>query len=137
MPADDLVSRVRLTVDDAASAMMFYREVFDAIELQRECLVDGQIVRAELIVGRHRLVISAWDGDLPSTWDGDLPSIGWADERRATAVDPVLRLECAESAAVLRRAVAAGARVVQAADGAPAVVIRDPAGQRWTLVDGV
>ena len=129
MPADDLVTRVRLTVDDAASAMTFYREVFDAIELQRECLVDGQIVRAELVVGRHRLVISAWDSDLPAT--------GWGDERRSAAADPVLRLACAESAAVLRRAVAAGARVVPPADGAPAVVIRDPAGQRWTLVDGV
>jgi hypothetical protein len=29
------------------------------------------------------------------------------------------------------------ARVVPPADGAPAVVIGDPAGQRWTLVDGV
>jgi uncharacterized glyoxalase superfamily protein PhnB len=130
MPADELVARVRLTVDDAASAMTFYREVFDAIELQRECLVDGQIVRAELVVGRHRLVISAWDSDVPAT--------GWGDERRAAAAaDPVLRLECVESAAVLRRAVAAGACVVPPADGAPTVVICDPAGQRWTLVDGV
>jgi PhnB protein len=127
MPTDDLVERVRLTVDDAASAMTFYREVFDAIELQRECLVDGQIVRAELVVGRHRLVISAWDIDLPS----------WGGEGRSATADPVLLLECAESAAVLRRAVAAGALVVPPADGATAVVIRDPAGQRWTLVDGV
>ncbi|MFB9180779.1 VOC family protein [Dactylosporangium sucinum] len=129
MHADDLVARVRLTVDDAASAMTFYREVFDAIELRRECLVDGQIVGAELVVGRHRLVISAWDSDLTST--------GWGEEFPADATDPVLRLECAESAAVLRRAVAAGARVVPPADDTHAVIIRDPVGQRWTLVDGV
>ncbi|MEV4512655.1 glyoxalase [Dactylosporangium sp. NPDC049525] len=118
-------------MNGAASAMTFYRDVFDAIELQHECLVDGQIVRAELVVGGtgSARTICAWDSDLPAT--------GWGAERRAAATDPLLLLECVESVAVLRRAVAAGVWVVPPADGAPAVVISDPADQRWTLADGI
>jgi PhnB protein len=117
MPADDLAGCIRLTVEDATQAVAFYREVFGAIELQRECLLDGQILEAALVVGRHRILVSQWP------------------EEVSAEAGPVLRLEAAEPVAMLRRAVAAGAEIESSAPSASGVVIRDPAGQRWTLVD--
>jgi len=108
---------IPLSVADADLAVAFYRDVFDATELDRECLMDGQILTAALVIGQHHLVVSEWD---PAPADPDAA---------------VLTLECAASAELLERALAAGARLEPGA-GAAGVVLRDPAGQRWMIVDG-
>ncbi|MER5337558.1 VOC family protein [Micromonospora sp. NPDC002717] len=110
-----------LTVGDTAEAIAFYTDVFDAVQIQRECLLDGRVLRAELAVGSHHLTVSEWDEARPSA-GGD------------SRDDDVLTIERADPESVLRRAVAAGAHVETQADASSHVTLRDPAGLCWTVV---
>jgi PhnB protein len=117
---------IPLNVTDADLAVAFYRDVFDATELQRESLMDGRILTADLLIGCHCLLVSEWE-DTPATPDT-------VAGLKADAA--VLTFECAGAGAVLKRALAAGARIEPPADGGrPGVLLRDPSGQRWRLVD--
>ncbi|SCL72099.1 Uncharacterized conserved protein PhnB, glyoxalase superfamily [Micromonospora citrea] len=109
-----------LTVSDTTEAIAFYTDVFDAVALQRECLPDGRVLHAELAVGGHRLTVSEW-------WEAGAPA-------GAEGRDDVLTIERADPEAVLRRALAAGARVEPAADPSRQPLLRDPAGLCWTVV---
>ncbi|MER7335056.1 MULTISPECIES: VOC family protein [unclassified Micromonospora] len=109
-----------LTVGDTAEAIAFYTDVFDAVPLQRECLLDGRVLHAELAVGGHRLTVSEWHEAGASA----------AAEGR----DDVLTIERTDPEAVLRRALAAGARVEPSAGPSHQPTLRDPAGLCWTVV---
>ncbi|MEV4483203.1 VOC family protein [Micromonospora coxensis] len=108
-----------LLVRDAAPVIAFYTDVFEAVPIARECLLDGRVLHAELAVGGHRLTVSEWcEG--PRTADaGDGPVV-----LTIAPDDPRLLLE---------RALAAGAQLEAAADGTADAVLRDPAGQRWSV----
>ncbi|GAA2703980.1 DUF5988 family protein [Micromonospora olivasterospora] len=68
----------------------------------------------------HRLTVSEWYED-PEAVD---PAEGPA----------VLTIHPADPQLLLSRALAAGAELEPAAGDTPAVVLRDPAGQRWAVV---
>ncbi|MFI9644261.1 VOC family protein [Micromonospora sp. NPDC051925] len=105
-----------LTVTDASDAIAFYTHVFGAVPQRQECLPDGRVLTADLVVDGHRFTISEW-----------------ADPPTATPRLPVLTVECVDADAVLRRAVAVGARV-SAANGTPGeVLLRDPNGASWAI----
>ncbi|MFG3714570.1 VOC family protein [Micromonospora sp. NPDC047730] len=107
-----------LSVSDTAEVVAFYTDVLDAVQLQRECLLDGRVLQAELAVDGHRLTVSEW------------AEAGSPAEGR----DDVLTIERTDPDAVLRRALAAGARVEPPAGPAQQPTLRDPAGLCWTVV---
>ncbi|WFE64854.1 hypothetical protein [Micromonospora sp. WMMD714] len=47
-----------LTVTDAADAIAFYTRVFDAVPHRLECLPDGRVLAADLVVGGHWFTVS-------------------------------------------------------------------------------
>ncbi|MFG1778085.1 VOC family protein [Micromonospora sp. NPDC049048] len=120
MRAQDQRPGPHLTVVDTNEAIAFYTDVFDAVAIQRECLLDGRVLHAELAVGGHHLTVSEW-------WETGGPS-------PAEGRDDVLTIERTDPESVLRRAVAAGARVEPAADPSRRPLLRDPAGLCWTVV---
>ncbi|MFI7306299.1 VOC family protein [Micromonospora aurantiaca] len=120
MRAQDKRTGPHLTVSDTSEAIAFYTDVFDAVAIQRECLLDGHVVHAELAVGGHRLTVSEW-------WEAGDPSV-------AANRDEVLTIERTDPESVLRRAVAAGAHVEPPAAPSHPVTLRDPAGLCWTVV---
>ncbi|MFJ6197865.1 VOC family protein [Micromonospora sp. NPDC092111] len=105
-----------LTVVDASDAIAFYTRVFGAVPHRQECLPDGRVLAAELVVDGHRFTVSEWSDPL------------------APAVRlPVLTVESADPSAVLQRAVAAGARITSANGTPREVLLRDPAGRSWGI----
>jgi PhnB protein len=116
-----------MTVNETAEAVDFYTKVFDAVQIGRECLLDGQLVQAELVIGEYVLVLSAWSEAAPARRPGV-----------AAATTP-LSFESDDVDSLLRRAVAAGARIgwlagdVVERDAAEGPVVHDPAGLRWTI----
>ncbi|WP_433393232.1 VOC family protein [Micromonospora sp. KLBMP9576] len=110
-----------MAVSDTARAVAFYTEVFGAVQLDRECLLDGHVLRAELAVGGHRLTVSEWHEAGPQAG-------------RPTDGAGALIIERADAESVLRRALAAGAQVEPQSQAPHQVTLRDPAGFRWTLV---
>ncbi|MFI7218909.1 VOC family protein [Micromonospora maritima] len=118
MGVGDPRNGAHLTVTDVATVTAFYAEVFEAVPVQRECLLDGRVLHAELVVDGHLLTVSEWcdpPGE-PGGPGGPLP---------LAPADPHL---------LVRRALAAGATLEPANGGPPAgVVFRDPAGLRWAV----
>ncbi|MER7416976.1 VOC family protein [Micromonospora peucetia] len=109
-----------LTVSDTADAIAFYTDVFDAVAIERECLLDGRVLHAELAVGGHRLTVSEWhEAGAPAAAEGR---------------EDALTIERADPESVLWRAVAAGARVETPEGLSHQVMLRDPAGLCWTIV---
>lgn len=120
MATQQLSMGLYLTVNDTDQAIAFYTEVFEAILLQRECLLDGHVLEAELAVGNYRLTLS------------ELSNGSGPDD---SATTNILTFECDDPDLVLRRAAAAGAEVeMSPAGSANGTVVRDPAGQRWAIV---
>ncbi|MEU7620415.1 VOC family protein [Micromonospora rifamycinica] len=105
-----------LTVADAADAIAFYTRVFDAVPHRQECLPDGRVLAADLVVDGHRFTISEW-----------------ADPLGATCGLPLLTVDVADPDEVLRRAVAAGGRVSAAGGTAREVLLRAPNGRSWAI----
>lgn len=106
-------------VADVATVVAFCVQVFDAVPVQCECLLDGQVLHAELNVGGNRLTISEW----PESPAGSATSV------------VALRLTSLAPRALAERALAAGATLESTAIGDPpaAVVFRDPSGYRWVV----
>ena len=50
--------QIYLAVDDAAKAIDFYKEAFDADERMRMPRPDGKVAHAELVIGDSRLMLS-------------------------------------------------------------------------------
>lgn len=109
----------QLDVEDATTVLAFCAQVFDAVLVQCEYLLDGQVLHAELNVGGNRLTISEW----PESPPGPAKSVV---ALTLTALDPRTLVE---------RALAAGATLESTAIGDPpaAVVFRDPSGYRWMV----
>ncbi|MEU6075123.1 VOC family protein [Micromonospora sp. NPDC047074] len=112
-----------LAVHDTAQTIAFYTDVFDAVQLDRECLLDGHVLHAELAVGSHRLTVSEWYDAAPPA-DAGSPGAGAG----------ALTIERADAEAVLRRALAAGAHVEPQPEAAHQIILRDPAGLCWNIV---
>ncbi|HEX5370977.1 MAG TPA: VOC family protein [Dehalococcoidia bacterium] len=113
-------------VDGASEGIDFYKRAFGAVELFRVARPDGRILHAELSICDSVVMIGDPDGDLY----GEPSSLG-----RTTAG---LHIFTDDNAALLRRAVEAGATEVQAPTdmfyGASSASLRDPFGHVWVLL---
>ena len=110
-----------LMVDDVASTMAFYMDVFGANAILRECLLDGQVLRVELSVGTYLLTLTGtWDAVLSADRPGDAPSF--------------LTIDTADVENLLQRARVAGGEIEPAPDADHPAFVRDPGGQRWEIV---
>ena len=110
----------------AAEAIEFYERAFGAVELFRIAHPDGRIVHAELSIHGSVLMI----GDPDEKLYGDPRALG-----RCSAS---LHIFADDNAAVLRRAIEAGAEQVQAPTdmfyGASSTSLRDPFGHVWVVL---
>jgi PhnB protein len=113
-------------VDGAAAGMEFYERAFGAVELFRIPRPDGRILHAELSICGSVIMIGDPDGALY----GEPRALG-----RCTAG---LHIFVDDNAALLRRAVLAGAREIQPPTemfyGASSASLRDPFGHVWVLL---
>lgn len=115
-----------LVVQDAARAVVFYRDAFGAEELDRIPTPDGRLMSVRLRIGDGLLHLA---DEFPEMGVLAPPSIG------GTPV--VLALDVADADAVFAQAIAAGAEVRQPlADmfwGDRHGQVQDPFGHRWNV----
>ena len=113
-------------VAGASEAIAFYERAFGAVELFRVAHPNGRIQHAELSI--HGSVVMI--GDPTAKLYGDPRALGGCTAGLHVLVD--------DNAAVLRRAVEAGAQQVQAPTamfyGASSASLRDPFGHVWVLL---
>ena len=115
-----------LTIRNAASAIEFYRKVFDATETMRLAEPSGRIGHAEITIGGAPIMISdeypEMDVRGPEAFGGSPVSV---------------HLYVSDVDAVFARAVAAGAKPVRKPEdqfyGDRAATLIDPFGHRWFL----
>lgn len=119
-----------VTVTDGAAALDFYREVFGARLVSRTDAPDGTVAHAELDFGDGRLQL----GDANEAY-GLLPP------PEGDTVTHSIAYYCADTDAVVARAVAAGAtlraEVSTFVTGDRFGSIRDPFGLRWSVMTRV
>jgi PhnB protein len=113
-------------VDGAADAIAFYKRAFGAVELFRVAHPDGKILHAEISICGAVVMI----GDPDQRLYGEPRALG-----RCTAG---LHIFLDDNAALLRRAVAAGAKEIQPVTemfyGATSASLRDRFGHVWVLL---
>jgi PhnB protein len=113
-------------VERAAEGIEFYKRAFGAVELFRIAHPDGRILHAEISICGSVVML----GDPDQKLYGDPRSLG-----RCTAG---LHIFVEDNAALLRRAVEAGAQQVQPPTaifyGANSASLRDPFGHVWVLL---
>ncbi|HEX3703987.1 MAG TPA: VOC family protein [Vicinamibacterales bacterium] len=113
-------------VDGAADAIAFYKRAFAAEELFRLAHPDGTIVHAELSIKGSVIMI------------GDPDSKFYAEPRIVGRCTASLHIFTDDNAALLRRAVDAGAETIQPLTemfyGASSASVRDPFGHVWVLL---
>jgi PhnB protein len=113
-------------VEGASDAIAFYKRAFGAEELFRIAGPDGKILHAEISICNSVLMI----GDPDDRLYGEPRVLG-----RCTAS---LHIFTDDNVALLRRAVEAGAEVVQPPTemfyGANSAGVRDPYGHVWVLL---
>jgi uncharacterized glyoxalase superfamily protein PhnB len=115
-----------ISVRNAAAALAFYVEAFDAVEVSRLLGDDGRIGHAEIIIGSSKLMLA---DEYP-----EIDSVGPETRGGPTCS---FSIEVADVDASFERAVAAGAIIERpVADqfhGNRMGWVRDPFGHRWTL----
>jgi len=113
-------------VTDAAAAVRFYRQAFDATELFRNTLPDGRVLFVEVAFGPAKLLVSE-----------EMVELGALAPTSLGGSPVLLLLETDDVDAVAERALAAGAEVeMPVAEmfwGERYGVVRDPFGHRWAL----
>jgi len=113
-------------VDRAADAIAFYERAFGAVELFRVAHPDGRILHAEITIAGSVVMI----GDPDQKLYGDPRTLGRCSASLHIFVD--------DNAALLRRAVEAGAQQIQPPTdlfyGANSASLRDPFGHVWVLL---
>jgi PhnB protein len=113
-------------VDGASDGIAFYKRAFDAVELFRIAAPDGRILHAELSIHGAVVMIGDPDDEL------------YAEPKALGRTTAGLHVFVDDNAAVLRRAVEAGAEQVQPPTemfyGANSASVRDPFGHVWVLL---
>jgi PhnB protein len=113
-------------VDGTAEAIAFYERAFGAVELFRIAHPDGRILHAELSIAGSVVMI----GDPDDRLYGEPRVLGGCTAGLHIFVD--------DNAALLRRAVDAGAEEIQPPTdmfyGANSASVRDPFGHVWVLL---
>lgn len=112
---------LRVYDGEVATAVAFYTEVFQALDVRLDCLLDGYVISAEMVVGGHRLVLTEWDEPLY-----------WSVPHECDNKSP-LHIEHENPRSLLRQAVSSGARIETPDGPAAGVLLSDPFGQRWLV----
>jgi len=115
-----------LIVKDAARALEFYKQAFDAVELLRMDAPDGRVGHAEIKIGDSPVMLAdecpEMDARSPHAYGG-------------TAVSPLVYVENAD--ATFQRAIAAGGKELKPLQdqfyGDRSGTLRDPHGHVWTI----
>lgn len=126
LPPDERVLAPYITVRDAARAIGFYVQVFEARELFRLAEPQGRIGHAELAIGGSLLMLS-----------DEYPDFGALSPAAVGGSPVTLHLYVRDVDAVLARAEAAGATILRAAKDEfyddRSGMLQDPFGHRWML----
>ena len=113
-------------IDGAAEGIAFYQRAFGAEELLRIARPDGRILHAELSICGSTVMLGDPDEDL------------YAEPKALGRTSAGLHVFVDDNTALLRRAVAAGAREVQPPTdmfyGASSASLKDPFGHVWVLL---
>jgi PhnB protein len=113
-------------IEGAARGIDFYQKAFGAEELFRIAKPDGKILHAELSIYGSVVMLGDPDGKL------------YAEPKTLGRTTAGLHIMVDDNAAALKRAVAAGAREVQAPTdmfyGANSASLQDPFGHVWVLL---
>jgi PhnB protein len=113
-------------IEGAAAAIEFYRAAFGAIELFRIARPDGKILHAEISIVESVIMLGDPDGHL------------YGEPRKLGGCTAGLHIFVDDNAALMQRAVKAGAAMVQAPTkmfyGANSASVRDPFGHVWVLL---
>jgi PhnB protein len=113
-------------IDGAAAAIEFYREAFGAIELFRIEQPDGKVLHAEISIAESVIML------------GDPDERLYAEPRKLGRCTAGLHIFVDGNAALMQRAVSAGAEPIQAPTemfyGANSASVRDPFGHVWVLL---
>lgn len=113
-------------IDGAARAMDFYARAFGAEELFRIASPDGRILHAEISICGETIMLGDPDNKL------------YAEPKAVGRCTAGLHIFVEDNAALLRRAVDAGAELIQPPTemfyGANSASLRDPFGHVWVLL---
>lgn len=113
-------------VNGASEAIAFYKRAFGAVELLRIAHADGRVLHAEISICGSVTMI------------GDPDERFYAEPRALGRCTASLHIVTDDNAALLRRAVEAGAESIQAPTdmfyGASSASLRDPFGHVWVLL---
>jgi PhnB protein len=115
-----------LTVDNAAAAIDFYKQAFDAIELMRISMPGGKIGHAEIRIG-----------DSPVMLSDEFPEMGARSPKTVGGTVSYLMVYLQDVDAVTERAVKAGAKLLRPPAnqfyGDRTSLVEDPFGHKWSL----
>ena len=113
-------------VDGAAEGIAFYQRAFGAVELFRMAHPNGTILHAEVSISGSVFMIGDPDNEL------------YSEPRALGRCTAGLHIFVDDNAALLRRAVEAGAEEIQPPTdmfyGASSASVRDPFGHVWVLL---
>jgi PhnB protein len=113
-------------IDGASEGIAFYKRAFGAEELLRIAHPDGKILHAEISIAGSVVMIGDPDDRL------------YAEPRAVGRCTAGLHIFVDDNAAMLRRAVEAGAEQIQPPTemfyGASSASVRDPFGHVWVLL---
>ena len=119
-----------LIVKNAADAIAFYTQVFDASELMRFDSPDGKIMHAELEIGDSRIMLA-----------DENPQMGYRNPQSLGGTPVSLMLYVQDVDSVFTRAVTAGAKSQQEVKnqfyGDRSGTLADPFGHVWTIATHV
>ncbi|HEX2728246.1 MAG TPA: VOC family protein, partial [Rubrobacteraceae bacterium] len=111
---------------DAAGAIEFYKQVFEATELFRQADADGKVRHAEVVIG-----------DSPIMLTDEAPEYGMSGPRAMGGSPVSIFLYIEDVDDLFDRAIAAGAEEVEAVKDQPEGDrrggVRDPFGYTWWL----
>ena len=115
-----------LCVRGAAAAIDFYMKAFGAVEAGRLALPDGRIAHAEILIGGGMIMLA-----------DELPEYGFLSPQTIGGAPLKLHLYCADSDALVRQAVAAGAMLTRPVKdefyGNREGQVSDPFGYTWIV----
>jgi len=119
-------ARPYLIIKNAAGAVDFYRNAFDAIEVVRLEGADGRIAHCEIKIGDASILLA-------DEWEG----IGATSPSALGGSPVVIHLEVDDVDTVAKRAIEAGAKVIFPVEdqfyGERAGRLQDPFGHLWLL----
>lgn len=119
-----------LIVDGASAAMEFYTQALGASERMRMPGPEGTVGHAEMAIGDSVIMLADGDADMDVR-----------DPRSVGGTSVILHVYVEDVDACVQRAVAAGARLVQAVEdkfyGDRSGQFEDPFGHRWSVASHV